>query len=139
MRFLSFHCEYFNYKATKRSRSKIFEELTENNRENNLEDLILLFISVEKKDERNPRLLESAVIEIEKIIKHIKVINIVLLSFAHLFGELSSPEFSLKVLKELEDILKERYIVLKPPFGWFNELEIKAKGHPLSRISRKIE
>lgn len=139
MRFLSFHCEYFNYKATNRSRSKIFEELTENNREGNLEDLILLFISVEKKDESNSRLLESAVSEINKIINQIKVSNIVLLSFAHLFGKLSSPEFSLKVLKELEDILKERYVVLRPPFGWFNELEIKAKGHPLSRISRKIE
>ena len=38
-----------------------------------------------------------------------------------------------------EDLLKERYTVLGPPFGWFNELEIKAKGHPLSRISRRIE
>ncbi|MFX1587802.1 MAG: threonyl-tRNA synthetase editing domain-containing protein [Promethearchaeota archaeon] len=139
MRFLSFHCEYFKYKTTKRSRSKIFEELTDINKENRLDNLILLFISVEKKDESNPVLLEKTIIEIEKIIKQIKVSNIVLLSFAHLFGELSTPEFSLKTLKELEDLLKERYTVLRPPFGWFNELEIKAKGHPLSRISRRIE
>jgi len=139
MRFLSFHCEYFKYKTTKRSRSKVFEELTDLNKENSLDNLILLFISVEKKDENNPKLIEKTVIEIEKIIKQIKVSNIVLLSFAHLFGDLSTPEFSLKILKELEDLLKERYTVLRPPFGWFNELEIKAKGHPLSRISRMIE
>lgn len=139
MRFLSFHCDYFKFKTTKRSRSKVFEELTDINKENSLDNLILLFISVEKKDEGNPQLLEKTVIEIEKIIKQIKVSNIVLLSFAHLFGDLSSPEFSLKTLKELEDLLKERYTVLRPPFGWFNELEIKAKGHPLSRISRRIE
>jgi len=139
MRFLSFHCEYFKYKTTKRSRSKVFEELTDLNKENSLDNLILLFISVEKKDENNPKLIEKTVIEIEKIIKQIKVSNIVLLSFAHLFGDLSTPEFSLKILKELEDLLKERYTVLRPPFGWFNELEIKAKGHPLSRISRRIE
>lgn len=139
MRFLSFHCDYFKYKTTKRSRSKVFEELTDINKENNLDNLILLFISIEKKDEGNTELLEKTVIEIEKIIKQIKVSNIVLLSFAHLFGDLSTPEFSLKILKELEDLLKERYTVLRPPFGWFNELEIKAKGHPLSRISRRIE
>jgi len=139
MRFLSFHCDYFKYKTTKRSRSKVFEELTDINKENSLDNLILLFISIEKKDEGNPKLLENTVIEIEKIIKQIKVSNIVLLSFAHLFGDLSSPEFSLKTLKELEGLLKERYAVLRPPFGWFNELEIKAKGHPLSRISRRIE
>ncbi|MFW9946741.1 MAG: threonyl-tRNA synthetase editing domain-containing protein [Candidatus Odinarchaeota archaeon] len=139
MRFLSFHCEYFKYKTTKRSRSKVFEELTDINKENSLDNLILLFISVEKKDESNSVLLEKTIIEIEKIIKQINVSNIVLLSFAHLFGELSTPEFSLKTLKELEDLLKERYNVLRPPFGWFNELEIKAKGHPLSRISRRIE
>jgi len=138
MRFLSFHCEYFKYKTTKRSRSKVFEELTDNNKESSLNNLILLFISVEKKDESNPKFLEKSVIEIEKIIKQIKVSNIVLLSFAHLFGDLSSPEFSLKSLRELENLLKERYTVLRPPFGWFNELEVKAKGHPLSRISRKI-
>ncbi|MFX0019463.1 MAG: threonyl-tRNA synthetase editing domain-containing protein [Candidatus Hermodarchaeota archaeon] len=139
MRFISFHCEFFKYKTTKRSRSKVFEELTDINKENSLDNLILLFISVEKKDEDNPKLIEKTVIEIEKIIKQIKVSNIVLLSFAHLFGDLSTPEFSLKILKELEDILKGRYNVLRPPFGWFNELEIKAKGHPLSRISRRIE
>ncbi|MFX1356619.1 MAG: threonyl-tRNA synthetase editing domain-containing protein [Promethearchaeota archaeon] len=139
MRFLSFHCDYFKYKTTKRSRSKVFEELTDINKENALDNLILLFISTEKKDETNSKLLEKAVIEIEKIIKQIKVSNIVLLSFAHLFGDLSSPEFSLRILKDLEVLLKERYTVLRPPFGWFNELEIKAKGHPLSRISRKIE
>ncbi len=139
MRFLSFHCEYFKYKTTNRSRSKVFEELTDISKENSLDNLILLFISIEKKDESNPELLEKTVIEIEKIITQIKVSNIVLLSFAHLFGDLSTPEFSLKILKELEDLLKERYTVLRPPFGWFNELEIKAKGHPLSRISRRIE
>jgi threonyl-tRNA synthetase len=139
MRFLSFHCDYFKYKTTERSRSKVFEEITDINKENTLDNLILLFISIEKKDETNSKLLEKVIIEIEKIIKQIKVSNIVLLSFAHLFGDLSSPEFSLKILKDLEELLKERYTVLRPPFGWFNELEIKAKGHPLSRISRRIE
>ncbi len=139
MRFLSFHCEYFKYKATKRSRSKIFEELTSENTENELQNVIVLFISIEKQDESRQDVIEKGIHEIEKIINQLKVSNIVLLSFAHLFGKLSSPEFGLKALKKLEDLLRERdFTVIRPPFGWFNELEMKAKGHPLSRISRII-
>jgi threonyl-tRNA synthetase len=140
MRFLSFHCDYFRYKATKRSRSKIFEELTEENRENGFENVIALYISVEKRDEGSTEFIPNAIKEIEKIATQLKVSNIILLSFAHLFGELSNPEFGLKALKNLEKKLVENgFNVLRPPFGWFNELELKAKGHPLSRISRKIE
>lgn len=140
MRFLSFHCDYFRFKATKRSRSKIFEELTEENRENGFENVIALYISVEKRDEDSTEFIPKAIKEIEKIASQLKVSNIILLSFAHLFGELSNPEFGLKALKNLEKKLVENgFNVIRPPFGWFNELELKAKGHPLSRISRKIE
>ena len=139
MRFLSFHCEYFKYKATKRGRSKIFEELTEESKENELENVIVLFISVEKQDENKPDFIEKSIREIEKIINQLKVSNIVILSFAHLFGQLSSPEFGLEALKKLEYLLRGKgFTVIRPPFGWFNELELKAKGHPLSRISRII-
>ena len=139
MRFLSFHCEYFKYKATKRSRSKIFEELTNENRENELENVVVLFISIEKQDEDRPDFIEKSIREIQNIVKQLKVSNIVLLSFAHLFGQLSSPEFGLEAIKKLENSLKEKkFTIIRPPFGWFNELEMKAKGHPLSRISRVI-
>ncbi len=130
MRFLSFHCDYFRFKATKRSRSKIFEELTEENRESGFENVIALYISVEKRDEDSSEFIPKAIKEIEKIATQLKVSNIIVLSFAHLFGELSNPEFGLKALKNLEKKLVENgFNVLRPPFGWFNELELKAKGH----------
>jgi threonyl-tRNA synthetase len=138
MRFLSFHCDYFSYTTTKKSRSKIIEELTEENKEGRLEDVVLLLISIEKQDEEDEQFLQKAVAEIESITSQLKVKNLVLLSFAHLFGELSSPKFGFQSLKDLENFLKDKYTILRPPFGWFNELELKAKGHPLSRISRRI-
>ena len=64
MRFLSFHCEYFEYSTTKRSRSKIFEELNNENKENSVKNVIVLLISIEKQDEANPNFLEKAVLEI---------------------------------------------------------------------------
>ena len=30
------------------------------------------------------------------------------------------------------------YAVEQSAFGWFNRLEIKAKGHPLSRVARQV-
>ena len=139
MRFLSFHCEYFNYKTTKKSRSKILEDLTDDNKEGGLINTLVLFISIEKQDEINQGFLENGIIEIENIINQLNVKNIIILSFAHLFGSLSDPKFGFESLKNLEKkLLEKKYTVLRPPFGWFNELELKAKGHPLSRMSRMI-
>ena len=140
MRFLSFHVNNFKSKVTKRGRSKIFEELEGIEKENSVDNAIVLFISFDKTDESNPAILENGVLEIEKITKQLKISNVVLIPFAHLFGDLSSPEYALHSLKELEKLLqKKEYSTLKLPFGWFNELEMKAKGHPLSRISRIIK
>lgn len=140
MRFLSFHCEYFRYFVTDKSRSPLLEELTDENKEGELNNVIVLLVSVEKQDEKNPNFLKDMMEEIEKIAQQLKVKNIVVQSFAHLFGELSSASFGLEALKDLELSLKNKsYQVLRPPFGWFSELEMKAKGHPLSRISRKID
>jgi threonyl-tRNA synthetase len=140
MRFLSFHCDYFKYNVKKKSRSKFIEDLSETNQIGTLNDCLVLFITVEKKDEANDNLLINALTEIEKIVHQLNINNIVLLSFAHLFGKLSSPKFSFQSLKLLEDLLsKKGFNILRPPFGWFNEIELKAKGHPLSRISRIID
>lgn len=140
MRFLSFHVDHFWYKVTKRGRSKVYEELTGIKKEDRIENAIVLFISFDKQDETDPTFMEKSLHEIEKIMTQLKISKIVLLPFAHLFGQLSSPQFALKSLQELGLKLQEKgYLILRLPFGWFHELEMKAKGHPLSRISRIIE
>ena len=140
MRFLSFHVDHFWYKVTKKGRSKVIEEITEENKEGRIEDALVLFISIEKRDEEDPNLIEKGVSEIEKITNQLKVKNLVILPFAHLFGQLSSLEYAFDAFKKIESIfISKNYSVLRLAFGWFNELEMKAKGHPLSRISRIIE
>jgi len=140
MRFLSFHVDHFWYKVTKKGRSKVIEEITEENKENRVEDALVLFISMEKRDEEDPYLIEKGIAEIEKITHQLKISNLVILPFAHLFGQLSSLEYAFESFKQIESIfISKNYSVLRLPFGWFNELEMKAKGHPLSRISRIIE
>ena len=140
MRFLSFHVDHFWYKVTKKGRSKVIEEITEENKENRVEDALVLFISMEKRDEEDPYLIEKGIAEIEKITHQLKISNLVILPFAHLFGQLSSLEYAFESFKQIQSIfISKNYSVLRLPFGWFNELEMKAKGHPLSRISRIIE
>ena len=140
LRFLSFHVNYFWYKVTKKGRSSIIEKITEENKENQVENALVLFISMEKQDETSQGLIKRSIIEIEKITTQLKISNIVIIPFAHLFGQLSTLEFAFESFKEIESILKLKgFSVIRLPFGWFNELEMKAKGHPLSRISRTIE
>jgi len=139
MRFLSFHVDYFRHKVTKKGRSKVIEEISEGNKENQVENALVLFISMEKSDEVKTEIIEKGINEIEKITKQLKVSNIVIIPFAHLFGQLSSLEYAFESFKKIESLLKLKdYSVLRLPFGWFNELEMKAKGHPLSRISRIV-
>lgn len=140
MRFLSFHVDYFRHNVTKKGRSKIIEEITEENKENQVKNALVLFVSMEKSDEAKAEILEKGTNEIEKIIKQLKISNVVIIPFAHLFGQLSTLEFAFESFKKIESMLiLKGYSVLRLPFGWFNELEMKAKGHPLSRISRIIQ
>ncbi|MFX1456009.1 MAG: threonyl-tRNA synthetase editing domain-containing protein [Promethearchaeota archaeon] len=140
MRFLSFHVDYFRHKVTKKGRSKIIEEISEENKENQVENALVLFVSMEKQDEAKDDIIKKGINEIEKITKQLKIINVVIVPFAHLFGQLSSLEYAFESFKKIESMLKlKNYTVLRLPFGWFNELEMKAKGHPLSRISRIVE
>lgn len=140
MRFLSFHVSSFSYKVTKKGRSSIIEKITDENREKQVNDALVLFISMEKRDETNSEILERAIAEIVKITSQLKITNIVIIPYAHLFGKLSALEFAFDSFKNIESLLKtQNFSVTRLPFGWFNELELKAKGHPLSRISRKIK
>ena len=57
----------------------------------------------------------------------------------HLFGRLSQPAVAVEVLKMVEEDLRTRELaVTRTPFGWFNTLDIRAKGHPMSRVARKV-
>ena len=69
MRFLSFHVDYFRHRVTKKGRSKIIEEITEENQENQIENELVLFLSMEKSDEAKTEIVEKGINEIEKILK----------------------------------------------------------------------
>ncbi len=138
MRLLMIHVDSFTCRVTERGRSRVYEEPAE--KCIFLEEGIVLLVSVEKEDEGNlEEVCEEAVLEIGKIAKNLKVKDLLLHPFAHLFGKLSSPEDAVEGLVTLAGKLEEEgFHVKRTPFGWFHTLEIKAKGHPLSRVSRRF-
>lgn len=140
MRLLTLHVDYFTCTITEKGRSKVFEDLDRNSRTTAVNEALLVLASVEKQDEINPEIVsKKAIEEISSLAKQLKVNTIVLHPFAHLFAELSKPEVAIEVLKLVQEELLERgFRVVRTPFGWFNTLELKAKGHPLSRVARII-
>ncbi|MBI1743977.1 hypothetical protein HYR54_13060 [Candidatus Acetothermia bacterium] len=138
MRLLIWHVDRFKCVITERGRSKIVEEYT--NPETEVAEALLVFASVEKSDEAAPMAVAAkAADEIANLALTLKAQSIVLHSFAHLFGELSSPQTAIDVLKATEANLQQKNLkVIRTPFGWFNTLDIQAKGHPLSRVARTI-
>ncbi len=138
MRVLIWHVDYFRCEITEKGRSPVVEKYDDPVTE--FLDGLLVLASVEKTDEAQPEAVaRNAAAEIASLAVQVGARRVLLHSFAHLFGELSRPSTAVKVLKLTEAALREQGLeVVRTPFGWFNTLDIRAKGHPLSRVSRII-
>lgn len=139
MRLLMWHVERFKSEITEKGRSPLVEPVGD--RLTEAADALLVLASVEKQDEESPQTVASqCASEIASHCRRLGVGAVVLHPFAHLFGELSSPALAVQVLDRVRDALQEQGLqVQRTPFGWFNTLELRAKGHPLSRVARIIE
>ena len=138
MRFLAWHVERFSAVPTEKGRSPIVEEA----RTVETENAILVFANFEKNDESHqPEIVARSSAEISSIANNLKVRNIILNPFAHLFGEPSTPDSAVSMLRGglEESLIANGFRVQRLAFGMFYELELKAKGHRFSRIARKIE
>ena len=134
MRFLAWHVDYVRAEPTERGRSALVEEAKPVKAENAL----LVFANFEKNDESHQaEVIERATAEIASIAAQLKVTDVVLNPFAHLFAEPSTPEVAVDMLGRIhEGLVGRNLIVQRLAFGMFYELELKAKGHRLSRIAR---
>ncbi len=136
MRALIWHVDSFVSRITEKGRSPLVEPMGE--RETRVGEALLVLVSVERHDEGAPHAVadRAATMLVDHAHK-LQVRTVVLHSFAHLFAELAAPAVAVEVLKSVEALLTAQGLrVVRTPFGYFNELEIKAKGHPLSRLAR---
>jgi Archaea-specific editing domain of threonyl-tRNA synthetase len=138
MRMLIWHVDAFVAEPTERGRSPVADAEPQTVR---VENALVVFAAVEEKDEAEPQEVATrAATAIEKTAKQLGVQTIVLHSFAHLFVEkLAAPAIAQQILTETQAKLEaDRYSVSQTAFGWFNRLDMRAKGHPLSRVARQV-
>jgi threonyl-tRNA synthetase len=137
MRMLIWHMDTFAAEPEQRGRSKIADAEP---RAVHVEEALIVFAACEKADEDVPEAVTARAAEaILQVACQTGVRTIVLHSFSHLFVELSTPMVARTILDNLEARLAgEGYTLHQTAFGWFNRLEMKAKGHPLSRVARQV-
>ena len=137
MRLLIWHVDSFRAEPTERGRSKVADSEP---KAVAVSDALVVFAAAEKQDKADPDSVEERATEtIEDVARQLGARTVVLHSFAHLFVELSSPATARAILNALEQRLAAGgYTVSQSAFGWFNRLELHAKGHPLSRVARQV-
>ncbi len=139
MRLLLIHADRFEYE-TRDKAVKQPETLDDSHKKGALEDGLVVFSTVEKNDEQDPgQITNNAASSIEEVLGWLKTKKVMVYPYAHLSTNLASREPAIAILKGLEEKLSEKgYEVSRSPFGWYKSFTIKAKGHPLSELSRTI-
>ena len=134
MRTLGIHTNYFRFRATEKAMGAA-EAISE--KEFALEeDCIVVYIGVEKDDEKAPHVVtEKLVRDTLKRAETLSVGKVIVYPYVHLTQDPSSPRTALSVLKNAKKMLAEKLEVVRAPFGWYKAFEVSAKGHPLSEWS----
>jgi threonyl-tRNA synthetase len=136
MRVLLIHSDFLEFEA-KQKALKSVPDLAE--KTGRAENALVCFMAGEKGDEANPEsVVKQVVADIEDLYGKVKAESIVLYPYAHLSSNLSKPDVAKNMLDMSYELLKDRYKVVKAPFGWYKGFTIKCKGHPLSELSRTI-
>jgi threonyl-tRNA synthetase len=138
MKILSLHCDYIKFKPLKKALKNV-EALSEKEKDEKVvKEALVILTAVEKGDENVSVIVDKLVENVKDIAKQVNAKNIVLYPYAHLSSELASPDIAVKILEEAEKKLKKSFSVVRAPFGYYKEFELKVKGHPLSELSREI-
>ena len=139
MRMLLIHSDYLEYEVKDKA-LKNPEPIKSEDKKGRLDEVLAVFISVEKADETNPEeVVEKALTEIKDVAGQIKVSRVFVYPFAHLSSELAKPDVALEVLRKIEEKLKEEgFEVKRAPFGYYKAFKLSCKGHPLAELSRTI-
>ncbi|MGQ9780742.1 MAG: threonine--tRNA ligase [Nitrososphaeria archaeon] len=128
MRILQLHSNFIEYKLVKEEIE--LAEQTEK-KEFRLDEIVVLFTSVEKGDDE--RTAESAIDGVKISLANLKVNKIIIYPFSHLSANLASPYEALNVLKKMEAYAREIGIeTYRAPFGWNKQFTLSIKGHPLA-------
>jgi threonyl-tRNA synthetase len=138
MKFLSLHTDYINFRPLKKALKKMKDLPEKLMKGESVKEALVIFTAVEKVDKNVDKVVDKFVESVKDIAGKVNAKNIVLYPYAHLSNDLASPEVAVNVLEGAEKKLKKDFNVVRAPFGYYKEFEMKVKGHPLSELSREI-
>lgn len=138
MKILTLHVDYINFKPLKKALKSIEDIPEKDKKGGKAEEALVVLTAIEKIDDNVKDVTQKFIDAVKDIASQVKTKNIVLYPYAHLSSNLASPELASNVLNNAEKELKKNFNVLKAPFGYYKEFEMKVKGHPLSELSREI-
>jgi threonyl-tRNA synthetase len=132
MRILQLHSNFIVFKPVQKEIA-VAEEAEQ--KENRLEEVVVLFTAVEEGD--NVAIAQKAIDDVRAFLGKQKTNRILIYPFAHLSSNLSDPSQALKIVKDMEAYAKEKGIeTYRAPFGWNKQFTVSVKGHPLAEQAR---
>lgn len=140
MKILSLHCDYIKFRPLKKALREPEQLAKEDEKGKEASECLVILASVEKSDGQNPSgIVGNLVANIKDISSQVNCKKIVLYPYAHLAADLALPSEAMKILQLSEtELKKQKFEVVRAPFGYYKEFELKCKGHPLSELSRVI-
>ena len=140
MKLLIIHSDYIEYECTKEALRDGFEEIGDDQKDGRLEDVLTVFTSVEKYDEKvKDEVVAEAVKQIQEIANQVNASRVMIYPYAHLSSELASPKMAREISIALGEAMEKTGLEVKrSPFGWYKAFKISCKGHPLSELAREI-
>jgi len=132
MRILQLHSDFIEYTPIKKE-IDVAEEVEK--KRFRFEDILVLFISVEREDDEG--VVDLALEDLKEFLRNLKVNKLLIYPFAHLSSNLAEPTLALSLLKYMEKRAKELGIeTYRAPFGWNKQFSLQIKAHPLAEQSR---
>jgi len=136
MKILMIHTDRFAFGA----RVKALDSAPDLDERDEIENALVGFIQIEKKDEDDESGTET------KLVKNLKwaarkngAERIVLHSFAHLGESKAAPDITKRIFDNAEGRLRKAgYKASQTPYGYFLDLHIDAPGRSLARIFKEF-
>jgi threonyl-tRNA synthetase len=137
MRIITIHADYVEVTAKQQAIKAAEAPPKEPQR---MDDCLVVFSAVEKRDEPDPTgVARRLAKEVADVCQQVKAGKVLLYPYVHLTSSPGAPATALEVLKQAEELLaKQGLEVKRAPFGWYKAFTLKAKGHPLSELSREF-
>ena len=136
MKLLLFYAHRWWFKTA----SKSLCQVPDSDREDSVENAVVVFFHAEKEDEdKGKSLLDKLVKNIKWLAGKFSTKNVVIHSFNHLSSSKASPEFSEQMIQSASAKLENAgFTIMCTPFGYFNEFKIHVGGESLAKVFKEL-